>query len=55
MRAVDGYNVNVGLAELARMRMLVATHLDGHPLALGPGAAVGGVRCRFGCPSRTCR
>lgn len=35
MRAVDGYNVNVGLAELARMRMLVATHLDGHPLALG--------------------
>jgi hypothetical protein len=35
MRAVDGYNVNVSLAELARMRMLVATHLDGHPMALG--------------------
>ena len=35
MRAVDGYNVNVSLAELVRMRMLVATHLDGRPLALG--------------------
>ena len=35
MRAVDGYNVNVSLAELARMRMLVATHLDGYSLALG--------------------
>jgi hypothetical protein len=35
MRAVDGYNVSLGLAELVRMRMLVATHIDGHPLALG--------------------
>lgn len=35
MRAVDGYNVSLSLAELARMRMLVATHLDGRPLALG--------------------
>ena len=35
IRAVDGYNVSLGLAELARMRMLVATHLDGRPLALG--------------------
>jgi len=35
MRAVDGYNVSLSLAELARMRMLVATHIDGHPLALG--------------------
>lgn len=35
MRAVDGYNVSLGLAELARRRMLVATHLDGRPLALG--------------------
>ena len=35
LRAVDGYNVNVSLAELQRMRMLVATHMDGKPLALG--------------------
>ncbi len=35
MRAVDGYNVSLGLVELVRMRMLVATHIDGHPLALG--------------------
>lgn len=35
MRAVDGYTVSLSLAELARMRMLVATHLDGRPLALG--------------------
>jgi len=35
MRAVDGYNVSLSLVELVRMRMLVATHIDGHPLALG--------------------
>lgn len=35
LRAVDGYNVVLDLAEVRRWRMIVATHLDGQPLALG--------------------
>lgn len=35
LRAVDGYNVAISLADILRYRMVVATHLDGQPLALG--------------------
>lgn len=35
LRAVDGYNVNINLADAQAYRMIVATHLDGQPLALG--------------------
>ena len=35
LRAVDGYNIGISLAEAAASRMLVATHLDGQPMALG--------------------
>ncbi|MED5618808.1 molybdopterin-dependent oxidoreductase [Ideonella sp. BN130291] len=35
LRAVDGYNVAVSLADAARYRMIVATHIDGQPMALG--------------------
>ncbi len=35
LRAVDGYNVTLSLADLQAYRMLVATHMDGLPLALG--------------------
>jgi hypothetical protein len=35
LRAVDGYTVKLSLAEVTETRMLVATHLDGQPLALG--------------------
>ena len=35
LRAVDGYNVVVSLADVRRYRMIVATHMDGRPLALG--------------------
>lgn len=35
LRAVDGYNVAISLADIQRYRMLIATHLDGQPLALG--------------------
>lgn len=35
LRAVDGYNVAISLADIRRYRMLIATHLDGQPLALG--------------------
>jgi len=35
LRAVDGYNVAVSLADARRYRMIVATRIDGHPLALG--------------------
>lgn len=35
LRAVDGYNVIVSAADAHRYRMIVATHLDGHPMALG--------------------
>ena len=35
LRAVDGYNVAVSLADARSYRMIVATHIDGRPLALG--------------------
>lgn len=35
LRALDGYNVELGLAELWRRSLIVATHLDGRPLPLG--------------------
>jgi hypothetical protein len=35
LRAVDGYKVALSLADIQRYRMVVATHLDGQPLALG--------------------
>ncbi len=35
MRAVDGYNVALSLQDARTYRMIVATHLDGQPLALG--------------------
>ncbi len=35
LRAVDGYAAQVSLAEATRFRFIVATHLDGHPMALG--------------------
>lgn len=35
LRAVDGYNVVVSLADARGYRMVVATHMDGAPLALG--------------------
>lgn len=35
LRAVDGYNVVLSLADARAYRMIVATHLDGQPMALG--------------------
>jgi hypothetical protein len=35
LRAVDGYNVTVSLADAIAYRMIVATRIDGRPLALG--------------------
>lgn len=35
LRAVDGYNVAISLADIGRYRMLLATHMDGQALALG--------------------
>ena len=35
LRAVDGYNVGISLADATNYRMIVATHIDGQPLALG--------------------
>jgi hypothetical protein len=35
LRAIDGYTVTLSLAQVRRYRYLVATHLDGRPLALG--------------------
>jgi hypothetical protein len=35
LRAVDGYNVALSLADVQRYRMVLATHMDGKPLALG--------------------
>jgi hypothetical protein len=35
LRAVDGYNVAISTADARRYRMIVATHADGKPLALG--------------------
>lgn len=35
MRAVDGYTVTLSLAQARQYRFIVATHLDGQPMALG--------------------
>lgn len=35
MRAVDGYAPAITLADAARYRYIVATHLDGQPMPLG--------------------
>ena len=35
LRAIDGYTVNLTLAQAQRYRFIVATHLDGHPMPLG--------------------
>jgi hypothetical protein len=35
LRAIDGYNVDITLAEISAYRMIVATHADDQPLALG--------------------
>jgi len=35
LRAVDGYNVSLSLTDARSYRMIVATHIDDQPLALG--------------------
>ena len=35
LRAIDGYTVPLSLAQARQQRFIVATHLDGQPLALG--------------------
>lgn len=35
LRAVDGYTVNISLAQARQYRFIVATHLDGQPMPLG--------------------
>jgi hypothetical protein len=35
LRAVDGYTVPLSLKEARAYRMIIATHIDGQPLALG--------------------
>lgn len=35
LRAIDGYTVNLTLAQARRYRFIVATHLDGRPMPLG--------------------
>ena len=35
LRAIDGYNVIIDLAEIESYRMIIATHADDQPLALG--------------------
>ena len=35
VRAIDGYAAQIGAAEAQRRRFIVATHLDGRPMALG--------------------
>lgn len=35
LRAVDGYNVEVPVAQARARRFIVATHIDGHPMPLG--------------------
>ena len=35
LRAIDGYNVNITLAEIQSYRMIIATHADDKPMALG--------------------
>ena len=35
LRAVDGYAAQISLADVLKYRFIVATHLDGQPMALG--------------------
>ena len=35
LRAVDGYNIAITLADAQKYRFIVATQLDGHPMPLG--------------------
>ncbi|MFZ4479872.1 MAG: molybdopterin-dependent oxidoreductase [Rhodoferax sp.] len=35
LRAIDGYNVVISLADAQKYRFIVATHLDGQPMPLG--------------------
>lgn len=35
LRAIDGYAVQLDPAELAKRRFIIATHIDGKPMALG--------------------
>ena len=35
LRAIDGYNVMLSLADAKKYRFIVATHLDDHPMPLG--------------------
>jgi hypothetical protein len=35
LRAIDGYNITISLADAKKYRFIVATHLDGHPMPLG--------------------
>ena len=35
MRAVDGYSPTITVADARKYRFIVATHLDGNPMALG--------------------
>jgi hypothetical protein len=35
MRAVDGYNVMISVADATAYRMILATHIDGRPMGLG--------------------
>lgn len=35
MRALDGYNVEISVADVAAYRMILATHMDGKPMGLG--------------------
>jgi hypothetical protein len=35
LRAVDGYAAQISVADLIKYRFIVATHLDGQPMALG--------------------
>ena len=56
LRAVDGYNVAVSLADARSYRMIVALRLDGAPMALGGLARNGRSTKPTAClPSRTSR
>lgn len=35
LRAIDGYNVPLSLADARKYRFIIATHLDGQPMPLG--------------------
>lgn len=35
LRAIDGYNVVIGADQIRSLRMIVATHIDDQPMALG--------------------